>query len=148
MRGFLNVTAILLMVLGFLFGSLTILSLHASAQEGPGVPHISPEELKHLIESKAADIVIVDVQPKGAYEIGHIKGAFNFPWTTDIKSPNNLHRNKELILYCDCTHEEDSIDTANQLMSKFGYTNIKVLEGGWSRWRNLGYPVEKGKGKK
>ena len=38
MRGFLNVTVILLMVLGFLFGSLTILSFHASAQEGPGVP--------------------------------------------------------------------------------------------------------------
>jgi len=138
--------AILVMVLGFLVGFLTVLSMNSSAQQGPGVPRISPEELKHLIETKAA-VVIVDTQPKGAYEIGHIKGAINFPWAMDIKSPDKLPKGKTLVLYCDCTHEEDSIDTATQLMTKFGYTNVKVLEGGWSKWQSLGYPTEKGKTK-
>jgi len=104
--------------------------------------HVSAEELKKLIESKAA-ILVVDVQPKGAYKIGHIPKAVNFPWAPDIKSPGKLPKNKTLILYCDCSHEEDSTDTAQQLMSKFGYTDIKLLEGGWSKWQQSGYPVEK-----
>jgi len=146
MKLFLNLIGILVVILGLLSGLTIPLSFDASTQEGPGVSHVSPEELKHLIESRA-DIEVVDTQPKGAYEIGHVKGAVNFPWAADIKNPGRLPRNKELVLYCDCTHEEDSLDTAKQLMTKFSYTNVKVLEGGWSRWQNLGYPTEKGKAK-
>ena len=138
--------AILVMVLGFLVGFLTVLSMNSSAQQGPGVPRISPEELKHLIETKAA-VVIVDTQPKGAYEIGHIKGAINFPWAMDIKSPDKLPKDKTLVLYCDCAHEEDSMDTAKQLRDKWGYTKMELLTGGWSGWQKLGYPTEKTKGK-
>jgi rhodanese-related sulfurtransferase len=94
-----------------------------------------------LIESKA-DIVVVDNQPKGAYDMEHIPGAVNFPWAMQIKLPINLPRNKMLILYCACSHEEDSTDVANQLM-EFGYHNVKLLEGGWLRWVELGYPIEK-----
>ena len=107
------------------------------------IPQLKPEELKALIEKKDASIVVVDVQPKGAYDLGHVKGAINFPWAMEIKSPGSLPRNKTLILYCDCSHEEDSTDVAEQLMSKFGYKNIKLLEGGWSKWQQLGYPVDK-----
>jgi rhodanese-related sulfurtransferase len=85
----------------------------------------------------------VDVQPKGAYDLGHIKGAINFPWASNLKSPGDLPRDPTLILYCDCTHEEDSLDVATQLKEKWGYTNIKILEGGWSKWQKVGYPTEK-----
>jgi rhodanese-related sulfurtransferase len=100
-----------------------------------------------MIESKKITFVVVDVQPKGAYELGHIKGAINFPWSSDITSPGKLPKNKMLILYCDCAHEEDSADTAKQLTIKFGFTNVKTLQGGWSGWQKLGYSMEKGKGK-
>jgi 3-mercaptopyruvate sulfurtransferase SseA len=30
-----------------------------------------------------------------------------------------------------------------QLIKKFEYTNIKILEGGWSKWLEAGYPVDK-----
>ena len=111
----------------------------ASAQE---VQSIKPEELKKLIESKS-DIVVVDTQPKSAYDMGHILGAVNFPWASQIKTPSNLPRNKLLVLYCACSHEEDSIDVAGQLMKKFGYKQVKVLEGGWLRWQELNYPIVK-----
>ncbi len=104
---------------------------------------IAPEELKKLMESKA-DIMVVDAQPKVAYEMGHIQGAINFPWAAEIKPPLALSRSKSLILYCDCAHEEDAEDLGKQLSQTWGYTNIKVLEGGWSKWRKLGYPAEKG----
>jgi len=111
----------------------------ASAQE---VQSIKPEDLKKLIESKS-DLVVVDTQPKSAYDIGHIPGAVNFPWASQIKTPSNLPRNKLLVLYCACSHEEDASDVAEQLMKKFGYKQVKVLEGGWLRWQELDYPIVK-----
>ena len=128
-----------ILILGYLAVALVIAPFIASAQE---VQSIKPEELKKLIESKA-DIVVVDNQPKGAYDMEHIPGAINFPWAMQIKVPVNLPRNKVLILYCACSHEEDSTDVAEKLMKEFGYNNIKVLEGGWLRWVELGYPIEK-----
>lgn len=106
------------------------------------IQYITPEALKELIESGDKSIQVVDTQPKSAYDRGHIKGAINFPWAMDIKSPGNLPRDKTLVLYCDCGHEEDAADLARQLMKKFGYKNIKFLEGGWSKWRQLGYPID------
>jgi adenylyltransferase/sulfurtransferase len=130
---------IFILILGYLAVAWVILPFIASAQE---VQSIKPEELKKLIESKA-DILVVDNQPKGAYDMEHIPGAVNFPWAPQIKVPVNLPRNKMLILYCACSHEEDSTDVAEKLMREFGYNNIKVLEGGWLRWVELGYPIEK-----
>jgi rhodanese-related sulfurtransferase len=105
--------------------------------------HITQDALKKMIENGEKGFLVVDVQPQGAYRLGHIKGAINFPWQPDLKSSGNLPKDKMLVLYCDCAHEEDSIDTATQLMEKWDYTNIKLLQGGWSGWMNLGYPVEK-----
>jgi len=116
---------------------------------GPGVlwaaefDHVAPDALKKMIESGEKGFLIVDVQPQGAYKLGHIKGAINFPWQPDLQSSGNLPKDKMLVLYCDCAHEEDSIDTATQLMEKWDYTNIRLLQGGWSGWMNQGYPIEK-----
>lgn len=107
------------------------------------IPQIAAAEVKKMIEAKGSDFLVVDVQPKEVYDEGHVKGAVSFPWETELKSSGNLPKDKTLILYCDCAHEEDSIDTATQLMEKFGYRNVKLLEGGWSKWQQLGYPVDK-----
>ncbi len=131
-------------ILGITALMLTIILPPASAQE---VPRIKLEELKKLIDSKDTNILVVDTQPKGAYDLGHVKGAINFPWAPELKNPGKLPKNKTLILYCDCGHEEDSIDVATQLMKRWSYSNLKVLEGGWSGWLKLGYPIEKGKEK-
>lgn len=107
------------------------------------IPSIAPAEVKKMIEAQRADFLVVDVQPKEVYEEGHVKGAVSFPWETELKNSGNLPKDRTLILYCDCAHEEDSIDTATQLVEKFGYKNVKLLEGGWSKWQQLGYPVDK-----
>ncbi len=106
-------------------------------------PLIKTGELKMMIDEGRGDIVVVDNQPKGAYDMGHIPGAVNFPWATEIEEPGGLPRNNTLILYCACEHEEDAMNVANQLIGKFGYRNIKLLEGGWLKWVKLGYAVEK-----
>jgi len=106
--------------------------------------YISPVELKKLIEVGDRKILIVDTQPKSVYDLDHIKGAINFPWSLDLKHHGNLPMDKTLILYCNCVHEEDSTDVAKQLREKWDYLNLKILKGGWSQWQKLGYPTEKG----
>ncbi len=101
---------------------------------------ISPEGLKELIEG-GADVIVVDNQPAEAYAVGHIKGAVNFPWAAEIPSPKELPKNKLLILYCGCAHEEDSTDVAMQLVKR-GYTKLMLLQGGWPKWVELDYPQE------
>jgi rhodanese-related sulfurtransferase len=127
-----------------LFG-LALMAVTAFAVD---LKHVSADELKKMIETKA-DVVIVDVQPKGAYNYGHIKGAINLPWAQEMKGPVKLPKNRMLVLYCDCTHEEDSTSAATQLVEKYGYSadKVRLLKGGWSGWVKLGYPVEKGKTK-
>ena len=110
-----------------------------SAQE---FPEVSPAELKEMIENKE-DIVILDNQPKAGYDAGHIPGAISFPWAKEIKSAVNFPHNKPLIFYCACDAEEDAIHMASLLLEGFMYTNVKILKGGWLKWVELGYPVEK-----
>lgn len=105
---------------------------------------ISPDELKTLIEKGDTSIVIVDNAPELAYEEEHIVGAINYPWVPTIKPPVSLPRNKTLVLYCPCAGDDaDSLDMAKKLR-QFGYLNVKVLEGGWFKWLELGYPIYEG----
>jgi len=123
-----------------------ILASAVSESSSAEFQHISAGELKKLMESKK-DFLLVDAQPKGVYEMGHIKGAVNLPWAKEIKGPVKLPKNKLLVIYCDCSHEEDSIDLASQLVENWDYKSgdIKLLTGGWSGWVKLGYPTQKSK---
>jgi 3-mercaptopyruvate sulfurtransferase SseA len=107
----------------------------------PSFPSIKPQELKKMIDSKAADILVVSNDPQESYEEGHIPGAISYPWVSTLKAPVSLPRNKTLVLYCSCAHEEDSSDMAAKL-AMFGYHNVKLLEGGFLKWSALKYPIE------
>ena len=119
--------------------SIWLMYIDALAQE---IRYITPEALKELTENDGDTVLIVDTQPKAAYKMGHIKGAINFPWAPEIKNPD-LPRDRILVLYCDCTNEEDSTDLARQLLRNWEYVYVRVLKGGWSQWQKLGYPTEK-----
>lgn len=134
---------VVVIVMAGCIASLSYAGAAALAQEKDDYARITCEELKKLIDTKATqDIVIVDNQPAESFDEGHIPGAVNFPWADQIKPPVRLPRNKTLIMYCPCMEEEDSIDMANKL-KEFGYTNFKLLKGGWFRWEELKYPIEK-----
>ena len=134
-----RIVILLVLIPGFLVATLAVTIFSVWAGE---IPRITPEELNKMIESKA-DIVVVDNQPKTEYNKAHIPGAINLPWAMEIEGPVDLPYDKLLILYCGCAEEEDSAYVADQLIEKFGYNNIKLLEGGWGQWVKLGYPIEK-----
>jgi rhodanese-related sulfurtransferase len=101
---------------------------------------MSPDELKAAIEAGRDDIVIVDTAAPLIWEDEHIPGAVNYPWVHELALPVTLPREKTLVLYCACKDHEDSADMAQKL-SLAGYLKVKVLEGGWFEWTDLGYPV-------
>ncbi len=127
------------------FAVLAIASLVVFAQvetASSNFPRVKAEELKKMIDGKATDFLVVSNDPQESYDEGHIPGAVSFPWVERLKAPVPLPRNKMLILYCACAHEEDSSDMAAKL-SQFGYRNVKVLDGGILKWSELKYPLEK-----
>ena len=99
-----------------------------------------PDELKGLIEAQSDDIVILDTAAPLIFEEEHIRGAVNFPWVHDISLPVQLPRDKTLVIYCACQDHEDSVDMAEKLLH-VGYYDVKVLEGGWFEWVDLGYEI-------
>jgi rhodanese-related sulfurtransferase len=109
--------------------------------QAPPPQFISPADVKKLMDNHDTSFVLVDTQPEEAFAEGHVPGAINFPWVPQVKPPISLPRNKMLILYCPCQHDEDSIDMYKKL-AQFGYLNTKILEGGWYKWVALKYPVE------
>jgi len=96
------------------------------------------EELRERMAERDASVVIVDTAAPLIYEDEHIPGAINYPWVHEIAYPVPLPRDKTLVIYCACQHHEDSADMAEKL-SHAGYYMVKVLEGGWFKWLDLGY---------
>ena len=109
--------------------------------EAPPPTFIKPAEVLKMMKDHDKSFVLVDTQPAMAFDESHIPGAINYPFQERITPPIPLPRDKTLILYCPCTHDEDSISMAKKL-AEFGYYNVKILEGGWYKWVALKYPVE------
>ena len=99
---------------------------------------MSPQELKSLMAAESDDIVIVDTAAELIFEDERIPGSVNFPWVHELSLPVTLPRDKTLVIYCACNDHEDSVDMAQKL-GLVGYLDVKVLEGGWFEWLDLGY---------
>ena len=109
--------------------------------------YIEPQELLKQINANA-DIVLLDAQPAKKYAEAHIRGAVNVAGMAQIEDLD-LPYSRPLVIYCDCAGEEASRFLAARLI-KNGYKqeNIFILRGGWYKWLELGYPIEKGKSQK
>ena len=134
----------------FLVIALAFCSSSALAQDDLGLPDdasmvpppqfIKPAEVLKMMQDHDTSFVLVDTQPAEAFADGHIPGAINYPWVPRVTPPISLPRDKMLVFYCPCNHDEDSIDMYKKL-AEFGYLNTKILEGGWYKWVALKYPV-------
>ena len=118
-------------------------SVDPSTGVAPAPQTVAPEAVLKMVQEKDPSIALVDTQPVDGYAEGHIPGAVNYPWVMRVKTfPISLPRNKTLIMYGSCPHDTD--DLVRQL-AEYGYTNIKVMDGGWYKWVALKYPAA-GKG--
>ena len=110
-----------------------------TAMAAPPPEFIAPAEIKKMMDNHDTGFQLVDTQPEEAFAEGHIPGAINYPWAMRIKSfPIPLPRNKTLVFYGSCPN--DTSDTVKQL-AEFGYTNVKIMDGGLEKWIAMKYPV-------
>jgi rhodanese-related sulfurtransferase len=84
---------------------------------------------------------IVDVREESEFARGHLPSATHLgkgviERDIEAKFPDS---NAELLLYCGGGFR--SVLAADNLQ-KMGYRNVISMDGGWSGWKEAGYPVE------
>ena len=104
------------------------------------VRETTPEDVRRRQET-GDRFHLIDVREDNEWERGRALGAMHMGKGVierDIERaiPN---RNEEIILYCGGGYR--SALAADTLM-KMGYRNVSSMDGGWKRWKELGYPTE------
>ncbi len=105
---------------------------------------ISLVEAKNLYLKKSA--IFIDARPTDDYEKGHIRSARSLPWhevdQRFMEVTKDISVNTPIITYCDGKTCRLSHDLANFLLD-MGFTDVRILVNGWTKWQNAGLPVDK-----
>jgi rhodanese-related sulfurtransferase len=92
------------------------------------------------------ELLIVDANPSIFFEQEHIKKAMNLPLSTfDFMYDLRLAKTdkaKEIIVYGRTISEHYDEKVAEKLVIR-GFTQVKILKGGLSAWKEKNYPVER-----
>jgi rhodanese-related sulfurtransferase len=104
-----------------------------------GVRRISISELQAALEKGEA--VAVDVRGSVEYKLGHIKGSLSLPLGLIAEQGKELPRDKLIVTYCACTHEQWSVLGVQEL-NKHGIEKAAALVGGWNAWVEAKLPIE------
>jgi len=107
-----------------------------------GYPNLSPAEARETIGKRAGDpgFVLLDVRTPKEVREERIEGAA----TIDYLSPSfrdeisKLDRGKSYLVYCRTGHRTNG---ALNVMRELGFTNVSVLAGGITKWKEAGFPT-------
>jgi glyoxylase-like metal-dependent hydrolase (beta-lactamase superfamily II)/rhodanese-related sulfurtransferase len=113
------------------------------AQAAATVPFMSMAELKARVEAQDADLIVLDVRERDAYEAAHIPGARLLPrGQLELRVNQDLPDPTRRILAC-C--ELGYISTlAASTLREMGFQHAVALDGGMKAWRESGYPTKAG----
>ena len=104
------------------------------------VRETTPEQVRQKLQASES-FHFIDVREDNEWQKGHAAGAVHLGKgiiERDIEKAVPDH-NSEIILYCGGGYRSALAADALQQM---GYTNVISMDGGWKRWKELGYPVE------
>lgn len=120
----------------------------------PLIPKLRYEESVSYVSATMAiekyrkgEALFIDARPTNFYEQQHIKDAKNLPLATfddtyEIEEFDKLDKAKEIIVSGRTRISTRYGEQVARELMRFGHTNVKLLEGGLSRWKKQGYPVE------
>src|SRR5579859_3317959 len=101
---------------------------------------VALDALKKRLEAKE-NLVLLDVREKEEYRAGFIPGALSIPrGFLEIQVESKLpDKNAKIVAYC-----AGGTRSALAAMSlqELGYTNVETANPGFTRWKDLGYPIE------
>lgn len=116
-----------------------------AASDLQGVEEIPLAEAWSLYQADKA--LFLDARDPVSFQQGHITGALNCPpgeAETSLEEVLTLARSGlEVIAYCDGVGCPLAPELARTLQN-LGVPSVKILEDGWSRWLEAGYPIGEG----
>jgi molybdopterin/thiamine biosynthesis adenylyltransferase/rhodanese-related sulfurtransferase len=112
------------------------------------IEEIDPSEVKQALDLAGANgsadeaPVILDVREQHEFEMGHLPGAVHVPrghLETRIEAavPD---RSRRVIAYC--STQNRSALAADTMSEQLGYDDVAVMTGGFTLWRDRGYPFD------
>lgn len=103
---------------------------------------ISVDELQALIAAGETPLVI-DVRGAAARQVDarRIPGAIELSLDEIEAGPDELPRDRQIVLYCTCPNEAAAAKAAQALLDR-GYTRVRPLLGGLDAWVVAGHAVE------
>jgi molybdopterin/thiamine biosynthesis adenylyltransferase/rhodanese-related sulfurtransferase len=104
------------------------------------IREVSVEELKRLLDARAP-VKLIDVRESDEHSAGRLPGALHIPrGYLELRIEEKAQRDEELIIYCaGGTRSALAVRTLKEL----GYERVASLAGGYNRWSDAAYPVEK-----
>jgi len=120
-------------------GGKTVRQLLAEA--GARVPFLSMGELRHRLEARPNDFIMLDVREKDAFAAGHVPGAVHLPRGQLELRVNDILPDPGVEILAICEFGKISTLAAATLRD-LGFARAAALDGGMAVWRESGYPVE------
>ena len=106
------------------------------------VRETTPEEVRRR-QQAGESFHFVDVREDNEWQAGRAAGARHLGKgiiERDIEQ-TIPDKDAEIILYCGGGYRSA---LAADVLQQMGYRNVISMDGGWKRWRELGYPTESG----
>jgi molybdopterin/thiamine biosynthesis adenylyltransferase/rhodanese-related sulfurtransferase len=113
------------------------------AQTRAGLQEVTVEELKRLLDSGNA-VTLLDVREGDEVEAGRLPGSVHIPrGFLELRVEQALPREREVVVYC-AGGTRSAL--AARTLEQMGYGRVRSLAGGYNRWTDAGFPVERPKG--
>jgi rhodanese-related sulfurtransferase len=100
----------------------------------------TPEEVRRR-QQAGEPFLLVDVREDHEWQQGRAAGAVHLGKGVIERDIEKTipDRDAEIVLYCGGGYRSA---LAADALRQMGYRNVSSMDGGWRRWRALGYPVE------
>ena len=104
------------------------------------VRETTPEEIRRRQE-RGERFYLVDVREDSEWERGRALGSIHLGKGIIERDVERAipDLDSEVVLYCGGGYRSA---LAADALQKMGYTNVFSMDGGWKRWKELGYPTE------
>lgn len=97
--------------------------------------------LKKVLDGPV-EIQVIDVREPGEWNTKHIPKTANIPLSKLDLRIDEINKEKPVYILCE---EGFRAQKAMEKLSRAGFTNLIVVDGGIKAWQKSGYPVESGK---
>nr|WP_067292265.1 MBL fold metallo-hydrolase [Marinobacterium profundum] len=112
------------------------------AEAAAKTPFVSLPELRARIVAGSADLIVLDVRERDAFDAGHVPGAMNLPrGQLELRVNDALpDPTRRIVTLC----QFGKISTlAAATLRELGFLRTSALDGGMAAWKEAGYPLEK-----